>query len=107
MFEFTLVADIKEKFYTVDKNDTKALGKMLFETRGCNGCHSLEKGEENLGPNLYSIGNRATEEYLKNSIQFPNRIIVEGYSKDIMPDYGKILDADQVDALVLYLSGFK
>lgn len=107
VFEFTLVADIREKFHTADEQDPIEFGEMLFETRGCNGCHSLEKGQENLGPNLFDIANRESQDYLRNSIEYPDMIIVEGFTKGIMPDYGKILDPEQIDALVHYLSSLK
>ncbi|MBO6524014.1 MAG: cytochrome c [Balneolaceae bacterium] len=105
VFEFTLVADIREKLQTVDEHNPIAFGEMLFETRGCIGCHSLEEGKESIGPNLFDIANRESQEYLKNSIQYPDQTIADGFREGIMPDYGKILDKDQIDALVKYLSG--
>lgn len=106
-FEYTLVADLRESFSTVDESDPLAMGKTLFETRGCNGCHSIIKGEENLGPNLNGIASRETEEYIRESIEYPNRVVVEGFSDKLMPDYGKILGSDQVEALVKYLLSLK
>ncbi len=105
VFEFTLVADIREQFHPVDEQNPMAAGEMLFETRGCNGCHSLEEGKESIGPNLFGIANRKSLEYVRTSIKYPDKMITEGFSEGVMPDYGKILDKDQIDALVKYLSG--
>jgi len=51
-FQFTTVADIRESFAEVDKQDSLAYGKVLFETRSCIGCHSIIPEQQNLGPNL-------------------------------------------------------
>jgi len=102
-FEFTLVAEIKESLLEINKEDPIALGKTLFETRGCAGCHSLEQGVEGLGPSLYGLTEMNTIDYIRESITRPNETIVEGYKANIMPDYGKILEEYQVEALIEYL----
>lgn len=102
-FQFTLVAEIRESFTGVNEQDPLAYGKVLFESRSCSGCHPTIPGQKSLGPNLFGISQKASEDYIRQSIVSPDAVISPGYSADIMPNYGEILDADQIEALVTYL----
>jgi len=106
-FEYSTVADIKESLSNVDKEETLAYGKVLFSTRGCAGCHSLVPGEKSFGPNLFAIADSKSKVYIRESIVTPSAIIVEGFSNIVMPNFGEILDNQQVDALVSYISTIK
>jgi mono/diheme cytochrome c family protein len=108
--EYTLVAQVREVIAAPDVNDQIAYGETLFQTRGCAGCHALEKagaaGDD--GPNLTDIASRHDAAYIYQSIQSPTAIIAdecpEGPCEPIMPNFGEILAEDQIDALVAYLS---
>ncbi|MDW3191137.1 MAG: cytochrome c [Cytophagales bacterium] len=106
VFEYTAVAEVREHFTEVDQQDTLAYGKLLFETRGCASCHSIEPEIESLAPNLYGVSSRQTEEYIRESIVDPDAEIVSGYEDVIMPDFSQILDEDQINALVGYVITF-
>lgn len=106
-FEYTAVAEIKESFAGVDKQETQAYGKVLFETRGCSSCHAIESNLKGFGPNLSGLSQRQTEEYIRQSIVSPQAVIVKGFPDVIMPNFGEILDTNQVDALVEYVSSIE
>ena len=109
-FEYTLIAEVRESAAVigVKDQDPLAYGKLLFETRGCSGCHSIAPGEEStLAPNLGDIASRESTEYLRESIDSPDAVIVDGFQAEVMPEFGKILDETQVIALVTYLSTLK
>jgi cytochrome c oxidase subunit II len=109
-FEYTLVAQVREAVTPVDTTDLVAYGRTLFQTRGCAGCHSFEPagsvGDD--GPNLTDIAVRHDAAYINQSIQVPDAVIADqcpdGACEPIMPNFGDILNEDQIDALVAYLS---
>jgi len=109
IFEYTVVADIKEFFTEVDEQETLDYGKVLFETRSCSGCHAIVQGHENenFGPNLFGLSDRKSMEYIRQSIVFPNAVIADGFSANTMPIFGEILDDIQVNSLVEYVSSIK
>ena len=69
-------------------------GELLFKHRdgvGCFKCHSLDATKNGFGPNLSSIGLRATAKHLVQSIVEPNEVITEGFNMQmILTDEGKI-----------------
>lgn len=92
-------------------------GQILFETRGCTGCHSLDASVI-VGPSLKGIFMRETniqglgkvisdEAYIRNSILNPNRQIVEGFPAGVMIPYKDILSEDDVKEIILYLKEIK
>ena len=108
--EYTFIAEAREQFAEVDTTDAYTHGELLFQTRGCAGCHAFEaaNSDGDTGPDLTAIGYRNTE-YIRQSIVDPNAVIAGGCPEeacegDIMPNYGRILDDQQTDALVVYLS---
>lgn len=108
---YSVVADVRENFADVDRTDQYEYGKTLFETRGCVFCHTLTDAgaEGDAGPNLDGLGARFDGEAIRTSIVDPNAAIAtdcpEGPCEpDIMPNFGEILDEEQVAALVVYLS---
>ncbi|MEX0288830.1 MAG: cytochrome c family protein [Flavobacteriaceae bacterium] len=106
-FEYTLIADLREAFSEVDEQQPLAYGELLFNTRSCAGCHSIEKGVADLGPSLFGIAERASEAYIRESIVSPNAVITKGFAADIMPGFEGVLDNSQIDALVAYLGSLK
>ena len=95
-------------------------GATLYKTKGCIACHSLD-GSKKVGPSFKGLyGSRvkvvtdgktheltADETYLSRSIEHPNADVVEGFPPGVMPDFGKMLKPDEVEALVTYLKGVK
>ncbi len=107
---YTVVAEALESISSVDEGNPLAYGATLFETRGCAGCHALQKAAASgdTGPDLTGLKSRG-ETYIRTSIVDPAAVVVpvcpEGPCEvGVMPNYGTILNESQVDALVAYLS---
>lgn len=103
-------------------------GRALFSqasirsTSGCITCHSLDKGKVVVGPSLDGIATRAeemvrspgykgtaatAEEFLRESITRPNAAVDTGYSHNVMPDWLTVLDRQEIEDLVAFLSGLR
>jgi cytochrome c oxidase subunit 2 len=73
----------------------------------CATCHTLAdagaKGQ--IGPDLDKVLKGKDAAFIKQSILTPDKVIAPGYQPGIMPpNFGDTLSAEQVDALVKYLS---
>jgi cytochrome c oxidase subunit II len=88
-------------------------GAAVFSSAGCGGCHAFKPANTNgaIGPDLDNVvadAKKAGEDpaaYVKESIVDPNKVIANGYAKDVMPgDFGKSLSPKEIDALVTYLT---
>ena len=88
-----------------------AVGRGLYASSGCSGCHSLD-GSSGVGPTFKGLAGgqvtlaggqtlTADDAYLAKSMQTPDAQLVEGYSAGAMPDLG-LSDAD-VAALVAFI----
>lgn len=107
---YTFVASTLEFLQNANPQNEVAYGATLFQTRGCTGCHTLDKAQANgdSGPNLTRLGQRMSEAEIRSSLVTPNETIAEMCPEEvcqanIMPDYGRILNDEQVAALVGYL----
>jgi mono/diheme cytochrome c family protein len=107
---YTLVAGALESLQNADTSGGATYGEVLFQTRGCAGCHTLEKAGANgdTGPNLTKLSQRMTEAEIRAAILMPNETIAEACPEgaceaNVMPEYGRILNEEQVSALVSYL----
>lgn len=87
-------------------------GELLFQRSGCTQCHSVD-GSEGTGPSLKGLYGRdedfadgtsalADENYIRESILYPNRKIVKGYTP-AMPTYANSLRDAQLEAIVAYV----
>ncbi len=95
------------------------LGDLLWDSRGCNACHSVD-GANGTGPSWKSHSDgsygwgtprrftdgtsidAADENYLRESILYGSRKIVEGYGSE-MPPYAGMLSDDEVDVFINYI----
>ncbi|TLS37667.1 cytochrome c oxidase subunit II [Pseudalkalibacillus caeni] len=92
------------------EGDLAAQGQEIFQAN-CIGCHAIGNEGSNVGPNLTSFGDRTTiagilehnEENLKKWIKNPQDI----KTGNNMPQFGKQLSDDELDALAEYLMGLK
>jgi cytochrome c oxidase subunit 2 len=90
--------------------DAKALfssGDADTGATACATCHTLAdagaKGQ--VGPDLDKVLKGKDAAFIKQSILDPNKVIAPGYQPGIMPpNFGDTLSAEQIDALVKYLS---
>ena len=87
-------------------------GELLFQRSGCTQCHSVD-GSPGTGPSLKGVYGKdeyftdgtsalADENYIRESILYPNRKIVKGYTP-AMPTYANSLRDAQLDAIVAYV----
>jgi cytochrome c oxidase subunit II len=73
----------------------------------CGTCHKLADAgtTATTGPELDKVLKGKDAAFIKESILDPNKVIAPGYQPNIMPpNFGDTLSAEQVDALVQYLS---
>ena len=90
--------------------DAKALftaGDADTGATACAACHTLAdagaKGQ--VGPDLDKVLKGKDAAFIKESILQPDKEIAPGFQPGIMPaNFGDTLSAEQVDALVKYLS---
>ncbi len=94
------------------------MGASLYQSKACIGCHSID-GTRMVGPTLKGVFNQmrvvdggkkiqATEEYLREAIRDPNRVINESYPVGVMPPYGsKALSDTELDALIAFIKSLK
>jgi cytochrome c oxidase subunit 2 len=85
------------------------LGEKLFETKGCDACHTVD-GSPGIGPTMKGLYGHETqmedgkkladEAHLAEEIRDPNKHIVEGFDP-IMPQLS--LTESEVKALVAYI----
>ena len=85
----------------------------LFSSN-CASCHTFQPANATgtVGPDLDNLaadatkygGGQSPEEYVKESIVDPDKVVVSGFPKGVMPStFGSSLTPDQIDALVQYL----
>jgi cytochrome c oxidase subunit II len=88
----------------------------IFADAGCAGCHTFapagSTGE--IGPdldNLVATAQKAGQDpadYVRDAIVDPGKVIAPGYEDGVMPpSFGETLSAEEIDALVAYLTGAK
>ena len=104
---------VKEQQAGGSKNDS---GAAVFSANGCGGCHAFTPAgtDSAIGPNLDNVAadaKKAGEDpaaYVRESIVDPNKVFAPGYPNGGMPgSYGDSLSAEEIDALVTYLTGAK
>jgi mono/diheme cytochrome c family protein len=77
-------------------------GETVFLAKGCAGCHQRgDLGQFQIGPNLTGLGERATEEYVRQSVREPQAFLVKGYQGIDMPTL-RLTEAE-LDVLVEFL----
>ena len=90
-------------------------GKAVFTNNGCAACHTFEPaGAKGVaGPGLDNLAEAAKaegqtlEDFIRESIVEPNKVIAKGYPANVMPATFSQLPKDQLDALVTYLANGK
>lgn len=89
-----------------------AYGRLLWETKGCSTCHTLD-GTRSQGPSwkgvyghMVTMGDgksyKADENYLRESILQPQAKIVEGF-EGIMPTFQGMLREREISALIAFI----
>ncbi len=110
----TKAALIAQATDDADPNPSPARGQKLYSQIGCSGCHSLD-GAKGIGPTWKGVyGSQvplsdgsvvtADDAYIRESIKFPLKKIVEGF-KPGMPDFG--LTDKQINDLLAFIKTVK
>jgi cytochrome c oxidase subunit 2 len=88
-------------------------GAAIFKNNGCGACHTLTAAGTTgkVGPDLDKLPAEAQQagqplaSFVRTSIVDPNAYVQHGYPKNVMPQtFGKALSAQQLGALVTYLT---
>jgi mono/diheme cytochrome c family protein len=96
---------------TIDPQSDAGLGVGVFQAN-CAVCHSIAEGVIVVGPSMAHIATVSAtridgvsaEDYLRESILYPNQYTVEGFSKGTMrQDFAQVLTSDELDQVVAYL----
>ena len=77
-------------------------GAKLFASNRCPECHTLKGKGGSAGPNLTTVGNRRSREYIIQQIKNPKA----NNPNTNMPSFGNLPEQD-IDALADYLSRLK
>jgi cytochrome c oxidase subunit 2 len=93
-------------------------GAKLSNAKGCVACHSVD-GSLKVGPTWKGLwgqsnheisdGTKVTvdENYLRESILYPNAKVVKGYPSGVMPTYQGQLSENELSALIEYIKELK
>ncbi len=92
------------------------LGKVLYEKKACNACHSID-GSSLTGPSFKGsfgkprgLASGASvvmdENYIRESIMNPTAKVVKGYPP-VMPAFAGLLSTHEVDALIEFIKAQK
>ena len=90
------------------------LGAKTFASAGCGACHAFKKAgtDAQVGPaldDLTAAAQKAGEsvpDYVRQSIEDPNAVVVAGYQPGVMPqNFKESLSSEEIDALVSYVGG--
>lgn len=122
-----VVSEAEYEKWVADRSDDLAklsmpparLGAKLYQEKACFTCHSLN-GSRLVGPSFLKLyeqkerkladGSTAAfdekfsiEEYIRESILYPNKKVVEGYQMGLMPAFEGQLSDSEVKALIAFI----
>jgi cytochrome c oxidase subunit 2 len=92
------------------------LGEKLYESKGCNACHSID-GSAKVGPSWFALYAKprdvasgksvtADDNYIRESIVNPGKEVVKGY-QNVMPSYSGLLTDREINAIIEYIKTLK
>ena len=82
--------------------------EALITEKGCIGCHILNGTGGPVGPPFDGMGGRLSADQIRRSILQPNADTAKGYEKmagTMPPNFGQLLSAQQLEAIVGFLAG--
>jgi len=102
-----------EELYKMKPSD---LGKMVWEMKGCNSCHTVD-GAKGEGPSFKGLFGRtekfkdgstivADENYIRESILNPQAKVVAGF-EPIMPTFQGLLREIEIKGVIAYIKELK
>ncbi len=82
----------------------------LLQTYMCTSCHAIDNPNVMVGPSLYDVGSRLSEEEIRQSILEPDAVVAEGFPSGVMKAtlqasgfYDRV-KPEEIDAMVQYLA---
>lgn len=95
---------------------TAESGALIYKAKGCNACHSLD-GSKLVGPSFKGLWGQerkftddsvenADENYIRNSVLYPQKQVVNGYAP-VMPSYQGQLTDDEINYIIDYIKSLK
>ena len=102
-----------EELYKMKPSD---LGKMVWEMKGCNSCHTVD-GSKGEGPSFKGLFGRTEkfkdgstavvdENYIRESILNPQAKVVAGF-EPVMPTFQGLLREIEIKGVIAYLKELK
>ena len=91
-------------------------GKVQYETKGCNSCHTLD-GSKSKGPSwkgiyghMVKLNNGSSvlvdDDYVRESMMYPNAKVVDGF-EPIMPTFQGLLKENQIKGLIAFIKSLE
>jgi mono/diheme cytochrome c family protein len=89
----------------LDCETPEECGELLFQNKGCIGCHVIQGEGGAVGPNLTNVYSEKGEDYVRQSILNPNAVIAEGFQANVMPqNFSQLLSEEELSFIVSYLA---
>ena len=93
------------------------VGETAYTKHACNTCHSID-GSSMIGPSFKGIWNTIAEHvstedklidenYIRESILYPQKHIVKGYENGNMPSYKGLIRDREIEGLIEYIKSLK
>lgn len=107
---------VKKQTAALSSATPRELGKQLYASQGCKGCHTVD-GTRLLGPTWKGIWGtletltdgskvKVDDNYIRESITVPAAKVVAGFNP-VMPSYQGRLDDKQINALIEYIKSLR
>ena len=104
------VSQAKTSFEPVDLVNQ---GRVVFETKGCVSCHSVD-GSSKIGPSHKGIFGKIAylengrevvrdENYFKHKIEEPQAQLLRGYKRSVMPTFKGLITETEMTSLIAYI----
>jgi mono/diheme cytochrome c family protein len=84
--------------------------EALITEKGCIGCHILKGTGGPVGPPFDGMGSKLSADQIRRSILQPNADTAKGYEKmagTMPPNFGQVLSAQQLEAIVGFLASLQ
>ncbi|MAM99133.1 MAG: cytochrome c oxidase subunit II [Candidatus Marinimicrobia bacterium] len=110
--------DWVEKANVIDESiPLVEVGETAYKKHACNTCHSID-GSSMIGPSFKGIWNTMAEHvstedklvdenYIRESILYPQKHIVKGYENGNMPSYKGLIKDREIEGVIEYIKSLK
>ena len=70
----------------------------------CVSCHSMDSADTLVGPGLVDVGDRLSQEQLRQSVIDPNAVLAEGFPAAMPADFGLKMTVNELEMIVSFLA---